>query len=791
VTFESWNNVHVLDQIAYDMLLADYTRGKNRALIANLANGVPPYTTEEAEENKIVVNVNDLSMTRLQHDARAQFYNGFLKPGQFFTCRTDYGPRHKRHKVGAIITREMNRPMKKSINYFEQMRSKFSLLVLHGIAPAVWENEDKWCPRPIGIEDALIPSQTLLGFENLPLFALRRSFTGMELQKITRSSVRDPGWNMPMVERCLAWLDKEGVKLYSSNWPEVWSPEKTAERLKSDNALLASDQVPTVDCFDIYGYVEDGERSGWVRRIILDAWGNPFMNGGQVTATRKDGPSRDMKADDFLFNSGERFVATTWQNVISFQFADLSAVAPFRYHSVRSLGFLLYSVCHLQNRLRCKFNEAVFEALMQLYRVKSMDEAQRALKLQLANQGFIDESLSPVPANERWQPNEGLIGLGLSQNQQLMSDNASSMSQNKDFSRDKTEKTKFQVMAELQQATSLVSAALAQAYMYQSFEYREIVRRFFKAGSTDVEVLRFRANCFRQGVGDKYFDIEAWDIESERVMGAGNKTLEMTIAQQLMEWRQLFAPQSQNKVLELAVLALTDDAKLADELVPEAPKVTDSIHDTEIVFGTIMSGSMVTPKPGLNPIEVAGTMLRLMAAKVQELMQTTQGVGTPQGIQGLALCEQYTAAFIGMLAMDETQKSLVKKLRDELGKLMNVVKAMAQRQAEMQKKAAEAQPQQGNGQMDPKDQAKIQATIIGAQTKAKLAQTAHAQKTAQRQISFEQKQKEAAEKHKLDLATEGQKHKADIAAKDLTTVSEIQHQRLKSLSELSEPKGEE
>jgi hypothetical protein len=199
----------------------------------------------------------------------------------------------------------------------------------------------------------------------------------------------------------------------------------------------------------------------------------------------------------------------------------------------------------------------------------------------------------------------------------------------------------------------------------------------------------------------------------------------------------------------------------------------------------------VTPKPGLNPIEVAGTMLRLMAAKVQELMQTTQGVGTPQGIQGLALCEQYTAAFIGMLAMDETQKSLVKKLRDELGKLMNVVKAMAQRQAEMQKKAAEAQPQQGNGQMDPKDQAKIQATIIGAQTKAKLAQTAHAQKTAQRQISFEQKQKEAAEKHKLDLATEGQKHKADIAAKDLTTVSEIQHQRLKSLSELSEPKGEE
>jgi len=40
---------------------------------------------------------------------------------------------------------------------------------------------------------------------------------------------------------------------------------------------------------------------------------------------------------------------------VAFQFADLSAVAPFRYHSVRSLGWLLYAVINLQNRLRCKF----------------------------------------------------------------------------------------------------------------------------------------------------------------------------------------------------------------------------------------------------------------------------------------------------------------------------------------------------------------------------------------------------------------------------------------------------
>jgi hypothetical protein len=33
-------------------------------------------------------------------------------------------------------------------------------------------------------------------------------------------------------------------------------------------------------------------------------------------------------------------VGDTWQNLITFQYADLSAVAPFRYHSVRSLGWM-------------------------------------------------------------------------------------------------------------------------------------------------------------------------------------------------------------------------------------------------------------------------------------------------------------------------------------------------------------------------------------------------------------------------------------------------------------------
>src|SRR5690349_6486385 len=98
--------------------------------------------------------------------------------------------------------------------------------------------------------------------------------------------------------------------------------------------------------------------------------------GGGVSDSPPGGQAiRGDKSEGFLYSSGDRIYGDDLQQMASFQFADLSAVAPFRYHSVRSLGFLLYAPCHLQMRMRCKFSEAVFENLMMYFRVHNMDEA--------------------------------------------------------------------------------------------------------------------------------------------------------------------------------------------------------------------------------------------------------------------------------------------------------------------------------------------------------------------------------------------------------------------------------
>ena len=738
----TFDNAQIIDSIYWTMRLAEYPRSSNRSDIDKLANGWPPYTAAEAEENGLSVNFNSLDLAIKAHEARAGFASAFLKPGNYFKCSTDHGPRHKRAKYGNVVTTEINRIMKRSMLYTETFRSKFAMLVLHGISPAGFRDDYCWCPEPFAIDDTLVPARTLLTMQNMPLFIVRRSFTGPELIKLTQGPKVDPGWNMDLVNSCLKWIDQESVRLMGSNWPEVWSPEKYQERIKSSGGFYTSDNVPTIDCVDFYYWSDDDKQSGWRRRMILDAWSTP--TGASSEMQRKSGGPYDDK-EKFLYNPGERVFADKREQIINWQFADLSAVAPFWYHSVRSLGFLLYATCHLQNRLRCRFNEAVFEQLMIYFQVNNKDDAQRALEVELGNRKFIDPSISFIKAGDRYQVNSNLVELGLAQNSDIINRNAqSNITSRQDQGRSRELPTATQWMGEEQKVTQLVSSGLAQAYLYQIPEYREILRRFFRKNSQDPDVNRFQAACLRQGVPDSLFNAECWDLEPERIMGAGNKSLEMAIAQQLMQYRNLYDPEPQRDILRDFTLAVTDDAARADAYVPEAPHVSDTVHDTELVFAALMQGTQVTPKSGVNNIEVIGVMLKQMGARVQMIMQS-DGVGTPQDVQGLALCAKYAGAFIQKLAEDPNEKPKVKEAGDALGKIMNEVKGMAQRQEEQRQKQAQA-----NGD-DAETQAKIKAMLITAQAKAENTQQSHAQRTAQRQLQWEMEQKQKEEEFQTEL----------------------------------------
>ena len=754
-------------------------------MVNQVFNGFAPFTDQEVAENGIQANFNDLTGTRKAHDARGQMYSAILKPGNYFRAVADTGPKHSRSKHSATATRLANRLLKKSMPYYELQRSKIAQSILHGIGMSVWNDRDRWRPQAMSIEDVLIPSgeASALPMEYLPLFAIHKSLTAPQLIEMTRGPNADPAWQMPVVEALLKWIDDETTKLMTNNWPATWSAEKWEERRK-EGSFYGGDLVPTIDVYDFYWW-SDGEESGWKRRMIIDPWGTPDAGAAAYKPTRKTGSfyedgNKDVQGQ-FLYNPGDRIFASNKSEIISFQFADLSAVAPFRYHTVRGLGWLLHDPCVVQNRLTCKITEATFETLTMLMRVKSQEDVQRALKANLFNRGFVDETVSFIPAADRWQVNTGLVEYGYDRNRELIDQGSSTHSQNQDMSKG-VEKGQLQIMAELNATTSMLSAGLLQYYQYQVYEYQEIWRRLLNPAKNlaDPEVNAFRAACLRDKVPESMLaDATAWEIEPERVLGAGNKTLEMAIAGQLMAFRPLYDAGSQRKILRDVTLAITDDPARADELVPEEPGVSDTVHDTELVFNALMAGNHVTPKDGVNSAEAAATIIKQMQAKVQEIQQAG-GVGTPKDIHGFTLAAGYAAHYIKLLEEDKNSKKVAADFNKQLADLGNLIKAMQQRQQEQAKKAA---AQNGGGGLPPETQAKIAATQATAQAKIQQGQQSHAAKTAQRQISFEQKLREDKAKHEHELHKSILEHGAEIHKKDVEGAANVKRGGMKKFDD--------
>lgn len=760
------------------MRLSDWPRAKNRTRINSLFNGQPPFSNDE--ENKI--NVNPLGGTVLAHDARAQFYGALVRPGNYFEATTDTGPKHKRSDWGRIVTGAVNKRMKASIPFFEKDRSVIAMDILHGIGPSGWRDDQKWMPNAIGIEDIGIPSNTLLTMENLPFFYVYRSFTVPELIRLTNRKNVDRAWNMPLVRKIIKEVDKDTQALMGSGWPEVWSPEKTAERVKGDGTFYASDQVQTINCFDFYFWNDEKGVEGWNRRMILDAWASPSADG----MTDVD-PKKAFSRGKFLFNSGRRKYANRLNELVAFQFADLSAVAPFRYHSVRSLGYLVYGVCHLQNRLFCRFTESAFEATMNYLRVNSPDDADRALKIDLMNRGVIDKSVEFVKQADRWQVNAPLIQAAMEENRRIIDTNSSGFTQQPGNSTPGDRKTKFQVMSEIQQTGGLVQTAFNQVYRYRGAELSEIFRRFCIKDSRDIDVREFRAECLARGVPEKYLCAEYWNIAPTQTMGDGNKTMEMAITEQLLSMRNLYDPEAQRDILRRATFNLTSDATLAKTWVPDAPIVSDTVHDAQLASAALMMGLPVTIKQGLNHKEYSTVLIGNLQMEIEKAKQQQNNMATQDQIQGFSAMASAAEEHLQLLAQDPEEKQFVNQANQKLSVLMNEVKGFAQRLQQQQQaqnphgeKLIESinykdAPEDIKRQLEakagftPSQQPVTDPKLIKAATSEHLKQQAHTQKEAHAQVAFEQQQQRDLEAFQAEQARENlaaiaemerEKHKA-------------------------------
>ena len=65
MTDYNFTNPASVESLAWELRLDDWYRAVNRAKINDLGNGVPPYTPDEAVQNNINFNYNNLNATKI------------------------------------------------------------------------------------------------------------------------------------------------------------------------------------------------------------------------------------------------------------------------------------------------------------------------------------------------------------------------------------------------------------------------------------------------------------------------------------------------------------------------------------------------------------------------------------------------------------------------------------------------------------------------------------------------------------------------------------------------------
>lgn len=751
---KQFQNAGKIQTVIDTMQKVDEVRAQNRTRINELFNGNPPYTEEEAKDNRINTNVNFLEGSKIAHDARRQFENAFLKPGNYFTVKLDIGPQHKRSGWSKLITKQINKLMKRSAHYDECLKSTFAQVVLHGIGPSMWDKTDYWTPKSMGIEDVLVPSNTLVGMTNLPYFAVYRRYTPFEMYRMTHGSKANAGWNMGLVNRLLQTIQDPAT--VGTGFEDSRFPEKTAENYKENGVYYQSDAVPTINAWDFYFQDPESDEESWNRRMVLD-WEAPTSGGTPSTTFA----TTEYK-DQFIFNPGKRQYSDKLAHLIHWQFGNCANVAPFRYHSVRSLGYLLYQICHLQNRFRCKFTDAGFEAMLMYFRNVTEEDREKLESVQLYHMGIIPEGLSLVPQSERFQVNGDLVQANMSQMRQLMSENSASFTQDVNDGTAK-ELTATEVMQRVNASAALTSALLNNAYNYQTYQYREICTRFCRKASEDRDIKAFQKFCQKEGIPDYVLDTESWEIEPERTLGTGNKMLEIAQADKLLSARNLYDATAQQEILHIFTEANTDDPHMAERLVPlERKEISDAAVFANFAISTLMMGLPVVVKRGINEIDYVETLLALLGMIVQQV-EESGGMTTPEKVAGMSNTHDHIAQHIQIIAQDENEGERVKEYSDNLGQLMNLIKAYAQR--------LEEQAQQA--QMDPAVIAKIQNDTMLAQTKARNSQEAHMLKLQQKQEAFQSEQGRKAAKANLDMEEKSVRLQSDLGTSDVETQADI------------------
>lgn len=731
-------------------------RSENRARISKLINGFPPVDEARAKKLGLDIVFNGGDAQNAFRAANLQFFNAFQSRNNFFTIQIPTAPEEKRYDWELQITEFISKPMKDSMAYSHMLDEQYASVVMHGIGAQYWLSKDGWCPDFCALKDLRVATDTNTRLDNMVWNARLVRYTMGELAGRVYGKYANRGWDKALIGKLLDKIQPDNWEAADLGYTWATAPERFADLIKQNLIAYMSDAVPTINLWHFYH---------------LDQ-GNPLSQKVYMKVIADDGV-QGVDRKKFLFESSAP-VADCWEQLIHVQFGDLNGDPPFKWHAVRSLGYMLHEPTFWLNLMRCRSFQHTWENFQMLVQSDTPPDKARSQKFELFK-GWMPKEMRIVPQTERHQIDAGLLEFNMAQAKQMVGESSSAYTQALDNGTQK-ERTLGEFEGQMQMLNQVMAGIIGLAARNSKSSYREICRRFCNPKSIDPDAREFQRKCREAKIPKQFINHRFWVIEPDIPLGAGNQALELSQATQLMAVRGAHGPESQALILHLHDAAVTRNARLAQRLAPVggARVTTDAQRDAEAMFGSLMACGQVRPRPGLNPIDQIDALFT-SAQGVVALIEQTGNLATIPQVAGLSNVAAYLESLIGQMAADEQQRERVTAYAKALGKLNNDIKGFTQRLAEKMKKDGDAS-QNGQGEA----QARSRAILMLAETKMKTQEAAFQQKFDHRQQQFEAKMNEQMQKAQLELEKFLAESRAEMVASGLKTGQEISQSRQKA-----------
>lgn len=713
-----------------EMLRSDRQgRAQRRALVKGLVDGNPPYRSIDlvnaGRANQC--NVNWRIAEKYLNGARAGFWDVFSEAPTYATVVLDEGPADFRAEISGIVTEEFEWLQKQEPCFEAQMTISQYEMVLYGIGPLMFQDENDWRAKYVLCKDLLLPEMAKSDPGEWEEVAILKEYRPDELYGYIRneSAARKMGWNIESVQKAII-----NASPISQKGGEYRSWEFHQQQLKNNSFQYSAESaVIAVAHYLFREFPEAGESVG------------------KITHTIVTNPENAEQQGEFLFRKSRRF--DDWLDIVHPMYYDNDGGG--YHHSVTGMGVKMYSAMSFQNKLICNQADKAFAPKV-LFKPNSASANEQWSMVTWGDYGRIPPGFEmlQVPVGS-WLQDGMVFNRDLTS---LIANNLSQYQSNitKDSGNPITAtEMQFRASDQARLGKTQLTHYYAQLDKFYDRKFRRAVRcpEGMPGGKLAAE---FRRRCAARNVNLDL--LKRCGAKATRIVGQGSQFVRQSSLRELMGLAPMLNERGRNNLISDFVASHAGQA-MVGRYNPSA-EIGAMPEDQQVLANL----QVASAKTGVQPVVASNQNPAVFAtaftiAAGQAVESVGQG-GDPVGaVQFVRTIQPAAMQHIQKLSMDKTRKGMVDSM-------------VAQwREIDQQTAQLEQQIQQAQQQQMEQQQAMAQAQAINAGVDPELM-LKQAEQNAK--LSMQQQKTNAA------IAMKQQKHAQSMALSDASTAAEMSRQ---------------